>query len=247
MGEPILKKVIALTFIAAAALAVSFFYLRKPTVVPVHVALQSNPYPLVVGSSRLFFTVSDANGAAVDVQTFDVSAEMNHAAMLSLYAPVTRTAANTFTSDIIWSMYGEWYVKVQAVLADGRTVADTFAVYVYQIAVTAPDYENQFRSESQNQTVITDPEHQYVITIPQGTQAMQLAGMVGEMVIPEEIRLSVRGKNTLIIQNNDLVTHTVGPYTIAPGEVIRQTFTEPNTFVGVCTIGMSTVSIIIEE
>lgn len=242
-----LKKMIVLTVMVAAVLAAGGLYFRKPAPLPAYIELKSNPYPLVIGQSRLFLTVFNADGTAADVQTFNLDVEMNHAAMLSLYAPVTRTGANTFTSDIIWSMNGEWYVNVQAQLADGRNVTDSFHLYVYQISVTAPDYENQFRSESQNQSIITDPEHQYVIIIPQGTQAMQLAGMVGEMVFPEEIRLSVRGKNTLIIQNNDLVTHTVGPYTIASGEVIRQTFTAPNKFVGVCTVGMSTVSIIIEE
>ena len=244
----VVKKAIVLILVAVVAAVAAIRFIPLPsTPVQAHIEMKSNPYPLTIGQASLFFSILDANGSAVEAQTFDVGVEMNHAATLSLYAPVTRTAGNTFVSPIIWSMYGEWYVRVQATLVDGTLLNDTFPVYVYPIMVTAPDYENQFRSESQNQSIITDPEHQYVITIPQGTQAMQLAGMVGEMIFPEEIRLSVRGKNTLIIQNNDLVTHTVGPFTIASGEVIRQTFTAPNTFVGVCTVGMSTVSIIIEE
>lgn len=247
MTSVVKKAIVLILVVVVAVIAAIRFVPLPPTPVQAHIEMKSNPYPLTIGQASLFFSVLDANGAGFEAQTFDVSIEMNHAAMLSLYSPVTRTAGNTFVSSIIWSMYGEWYVRVQAVLVDGTLLNDTFPVYVYPIMVTAPDYENQFRSERQNQAIITDPEHQYVITIPQGTQAMQLAGMVGEMIFPEEIRLSVRGKNTLIIQNNDLVTHTVGPFTIAPGEVIRQTFTAPNTFVGVCTVGMSTVSIIIEE
>ncbi len=247
MTSAVKKTILLVLGVVVAVVFVARFIPLPPTPVQAHIELKSNPYPLVIGQASLFFSVIGANGAPVETQDFAVDVEMNHAAMLSLYAPVTRTAAHTFQTSIIWSMYGEWYVRVQAVLADGTLLKDTFPVYVYPIMITAPDYENQFRSESQNQSIITDPDHQYVITIPQGTQAMQLAGMVGEMIFPEEIRLSVRGKNTLIIQNNDLVTHTVGPFTIAPGEVIRQTFTAPNKFVGVCTIGMSTVSIIIEE
>lgn len=243
MKKPILTLLIAVIGVVIGSRFIRFDLVPKA----VHIEMKSNPYPLVIGSGTLFFSVLDSGGEAVNVKTFDVAVDMNHAAMISLYTSVSRTGPNTFTAPVIWSMAGEWYVHVTAVLESGETLSDKFFGYVYPTVVTASDYENQFRSESQNRAVTTDAEHEYVIIIPQGTQAMQLSGMVGEMVFPEEIRLKVSGKNTLVIRNNDLVTHTIGPYTVGPGELIRQTFSAPNTFVGVCTVGMSTVSIIIEE
>jgi len=83
--------------------------------------------------------------------------------------------------------------------------------------------------------------------IPMGTQALMRSGQ-GDDVIPEEIRLDLSGRHVLVIRNDDIADHVVGPFFVRSGEIIRQRFTSPAEFQGVCTIRHGAeVSIIVES
>lgn len=58
----------------------------------------------------------------------------------------------------------------------------------------------------------------------------------GEQVelLPPTLEVSVGDR--LEIVNDDDVTHQVGPYTVAPGQTLRQSFTSPGTLEGACTL-----------
>ncbi|MEZ4671809.1 MAG: FixH family protein [Anaerolineae bacterium] len=212
-----------------------------------HIQMTSDPYPLVIGPSQLFFAVLDAAGNPVDATSLELDVEMTHDGMLPLYAPVTKTGFGQFSATVQWSMAGSWTVSAEAVLADGSTMDDSFQAYVYSTTTAVGSYQTQFRSARQDAALITDPQRELAIIIPQGTRAMMLSGMLEE-VIPDEIHLSVSGQNTLIIHNNDIVDHVVGPFSIHVGETIRQKFNAPQFFQGVCSAtATSVVSIIVDE
>ncbi|MEZ4671808.1 MAG: hypothetical protein R3E39_28220 [Anaerolineae bacterium] len=212
-----------------------------------HIELRSNPYPLVVGSSQLFFTVLDANGHPLDAASLDVKIATSQGSSLPLQSSVIQTATGQFSVPVQWSTGGALTISANAVLTDGSVLDDSFAVYMYTATETAPPLPTQFRSARQNGALVTDPQHELAIIIPQGTLAMIQSGVI-ENAFPDEIRLSVSGLNTLIIRNNDIVNHEVGPFSIRAGETIRQKFTIPNFFQGSCTVtGTSLVSIIVEE
>ena len=61
--------------------------------------------------------------------------------------------------------------------------------------------------------------------------------------VPSLISLSVSGKNTLVIRNDDLVENTIGPFTVRAGETLRQRFDKPGLFVGTCTINQGLIRI----
>lgn len=68
-------------------------------------------------------------------------------------------------------------------------------------------------------------------TIPAGTEANQ------EVVdIPAVIELTVGVKDILIIDNQDDVLHTFGPFVVAPHTKFTQRFDQPMTFQGVCSV-----------
>lgn len=242
------KRLIIILVAAIGLLLAGRFMTLQPEQGRLHIELRSDPYPLVIGWTRLFFAVLDENGSPVDAPAMETSVEMVHEGMLPLYAPVTRRDAGRFEVPVVWSMSGQWMVTAVATLPDGRgTLNESFEVYVYPAAVTVANNPPQFRSNRENQALINDPQHERVIIIPQGTRAMLLVG-IDHDIIPIEIRLTVSGQNTLIIQNNDLFDHVVGPFTIRAGEMIRQEFTAPNVFVGVCSVNTAaTVSIIVED
>jgi plastocyanin len=61
-------------------------------------------------------------------------------------------------------------------------------------------------------------------------------GPTGSLV-PE--RLAVRVGDSLVIENRDRRQHQVGPYVVGAGQTLRQTFADPGTYIGVCTVNAS--------
>ncbi len=74
---------------------------------------------------------------------------------------------------------------------------------------------------------------QIQVTVAAGTADRISAGESVEL-LPR--RLEVEVGDRLEIVNQDRVTHEVGPYTVAPGQTLTQTFTSPGTLEGACTL-----------
>jgi len=69
--------------------------------------------------------------------------------------------------------------------------------------------------------------------VPRGTAARLAAGEA-VVVLPSQLELSVG--DTLEIHNHDDEAHEVGPYVVAAGQTLRQTFLSPGTVQGICTL-----------
>ncbi len=70
--------------------------------------------------------------------------------------------------------------------------------------------------------------------IPPGTNA-RLANGEDVLDIPEEIKLTVGIKDTLVIENQDNVVHTFGLFTILPQTTLTKRFTAPRVYQNICT------------
>lgn len=78
------------------------------------------------------------------------------------------------------------------------------------------------------------PEPQRIeIVIPEGF-ADGLANGQDPNLIDDDLVFSMN--DTLVLVNRDRVAHRVGPYQVAPGETISQTFTEVAVFEGGCSL-----------
>jgi plastocyanin len=71
------------------------------------------------------------------------------------------------------------------------------------------------------------------VEVAAGTAERIAAGESIELLPPT---LEVTVGDRLEIVNDDDVTHQVGPYTVAPGQILRQSFTSPGTLEGACTL-----------
>lgn len=71
------------------------------------------------------------------------------------------------------------------------------------------------------------------VEVAAGTAERIAAGEPVELLPPT---LEVAVGDRLEIVNRDDVTHQVGPYTVAPGQTLRQSFTSPGTLEGACTL-----------
>lgn len=77
-----------------------------------------------------------------------------------------------------------------------------------------------------------DPETIEVV-VPEGAGALG-SGVDTAELLPRRLEVSVGDR--LVIDNRDTNTVTVGPYTVAPGQRLEQTFTQEGVIEGVCTL-----------
>ncbi len=213
----------------------------------IEIHLTSDPFPLSLGKNTLFVSLTGADGEAVTDASVGVTAQMVHQGMLPLSGRAAAVGDGVYSVPIIWSMAGQWVVNIAAQRpGDSAITQDQFEVFVFATTASGVFTHNDFRSVRQNQSVLRDPAREMLIFIPQGTQVMIREGQMAD-IIPEEINLSVGGRNTLIIQNDDIVNHTIGPYYVRAGETIRQTFTEPAVYIGTCSLRYSAeLNIVVE-
>ena len=74
------------------------------------------------------------------------------------------------------------------------------------------------------------------IVIPIGTAERIAAGEDVEL-LPADLRIRLR--DYLVVVNNDIASHQVGPLVVAPGEVLRTRFSEAATVEGFCSLHSS--------
>lgn len=72
-----------------------------------------------------------------------------------------------------------------------------------------------------------------LIEVPPGTAARIDAGEQVEL-IPRVLEVAVG--DTIEIRNHDSAPHEVGPYYVAAGQTVRQTFMSPGEIVGMCSL-----------
>lgn len=71
------------------------------------------------------------------------------------------------------------------------------------------------------------------VVVPAGTADRMAAGQQVEL-LPALLRVDVGDE--LVIVNDDDEVHVVGPYSVAPGQTLRQQFTATGRIEGVCTL-----------
>lgn len=237
-----------IAIIVVFVIGVSAFWLVRRNANPstINIRMQTNPFPLALGETTVFFKVTDSSGKAVDADV-SLEADMMMEGMLPINIQKLAYQNGLYQVPISWPMAGQWMINVSAKLPnDQRTVKESFAVYVYSTVVDNPGGPAEYRTVSQDANVNTDPEHQYYIVIPQGTRVLMQLGQAPD-VMPTVLHMKINGMNTLVIQNNDIVDHTIGPYMVRAGETMRQTFTEPATYQGKCSVNVrATVKIIVD-
>jgi hypothetical protein len=173
--------------------------------------------------------------------------------------PLSRRASGgengQYLVTLAWPMMGQWDIDILAAVtgdagdtadAEARQASEQFQVYVYPVPPQNVNTRTTYASVREYAALAANPERELYIIIPQGTADLVLMGH-GEDLIPDQLRLSVTGQNTLVIRNDDIVHHTIGPFYVRAGEVIRQTFYQPAEYKGACSVlHGAEVSIIVE-
>lgn len=215
----------------------------------IQIQMSSDPFPLAVGPSTLRIALVNSDGSRVENAILDVVSQMHHGGMLPIEAHTNRRSDGIYEVPVMWPMMGQWQIDVRAQLPNSETViADQFMVYVYGMTTFSKGTRTTYRSEGEYTTALAaKPANELLIVIPQGAQALIREGQEDE-VIPSRIQLSVSGQNVLVIQNDDIVNHNIGPFYVRSGETLRQKFTSVATYQGTCSIRYNaSVSIIVDD
>jgi hypothetical protein len=224
--------ILVLVIIIAAAL-----FLQDQPLSTVQIRLSSEPFPLAVGPTTLLISLTNDDGAPVDNASIEVVGHMSHAGMLPLAGRTSASSNGQYRVSIPWTMMGSWTVDVTAELP-GRSevVQERFEVFAYPVPPANAGGQTTYRSVTEMNTLLASKSSdEFWIVIPQGTEAMMRMGQ-GDDVIPEEIRLKLDGQNVLVVRNDDIADHNVGPFFVRAGETIRQEFSSPAVLQGACSI-----------
>jgi len=231
-----------ITFIAGIS-----FLLREPDGEQndIHIELNSDPFPMSFGSVELIVSVTDSKGNPIpDADVHVITQELHHS------GPEIMTIARRYENDryhipIFWSMAGQSAITVNVTHPDGRTIVEEYVTFVYMSPTFNAD-TRPYRSKREIEEEFKDiPENEYWIVVPYG--AREITDTQFESFVEPIISLSVSGKNTLVIRNDDFVANSIGPFYVGAGETLRQRFYEPAVYQGVCTINQGPIRIEVSE
>lgn len=211
------------------------------------IEMTSNPFPMTVGNAALVVSIFDADGEPAPGATISATARMRHEGMIPVASHGMTDEGGVYRLPITWPMTGRWDVKVTATLpGSAEPLTESFDLFVYAVPPQNSNPRSTYVSASELAAYPLDPQREMRIVIPQGTRHEVTVGHNGGL-IPAEIRLSLSGQHILIIRNDDLVDHVVGPFFVRAGEVVRQEFRREAYYEGGCSIrARSEVAIIVD-
>lgn len=213
--------------------------------------LSSNPFPITVGQTTMRVALRNSDGTPIEGATIQIDGVMDepdHGYMIPVSGRSSIMTEGEYIIPVTWSMMGRWAVTVTADLPDERPdVTEYYSLMAYQVPqiIRGGSLEARYKSERELAMSVSTNE-EFRIVIPMGTQE-QIMESRGDEIIPSTIRLSLSGQRILVIENNDVADHIIGPFFVRSGETLRQEFTSPAEFVGACSFRHdASVSIIVQ-
>jgi hypothetical protein len=226
--------IVMLLVLAAGALV--WAILRPTTVAAFHIELLSDPFPMNVGPNTLRIRVRDAQGNALEASRVLINGQLDHPGAILMNAYGQPRGDGEYSALLTWTMMGVADVRITAEFPDGQSLQEDFQVFVYPVRRFEGDSNTRYVSQREIEVAVSaNPEREKWIVIPLGTETGIRSGH-GTEVIPQEILMNVSGQNTLVIRNDDIADHSVGPFFVRAGETVRQTFSQPAVYQGTCTI-----------
>jgi hypothetical protein len=116
-------RALALTICLAAVSGSGCGREKKAGEPPIGVAWELAPDPPAMGESTFFFTLTDSTtGSPVAGATVRLEGNMNHAGMKPVFSTAREIAPGQYEAPIEFTMGGDWFVSLEATLADGRVL-----------------------------------------------------------------------------------------------------------------------------
>jgi hypothetical protein len=88
----------------------------------VSVSCRIEPHPPQTGPVRAELVLADLDGAAIAGARIALEANMHHAGMVPVFVEASELADGRYEAAFEFTMGGDWFLLVDAALADGRTL-----------------------------------------------------------------------------------------------------------------------------
>jgi hypothetical protein len=88
----------------------------------VGVDLSTEPSPPKLGPATVTVALSDAQGGPILGAVVELEGNMSHAGMVPVFAQASEVAPGRYQASLEFTMAGDWFVLVRAVLPDGRSL-----------------------------------------------------------------------------------------------------------------------------
>src|SRR5690349_8406072 len=174
----------------------------------VQIVLRSEPFPMTIGSALLKVEILGTNGKPIEDASLRIITQLNSAGAPEIVYFPNRYNDGSYEIPVVWSMMGQGSVLVSAELPNNQVIEERFSIFVYLVPPLSSNQQTSYRSfDDISQSITANSATEYWIVIPQGTREMMLMGM-GDEFVPAQIRLNLKGQNTLVIRNDDFADHT---------------------------------------
>jgi hypothetical protein len=80
------------------------------------------PQPPQIGPAKVTLLLYDARGQPLTGADVELEGNMSHAGMVPVFAPALEVAPGRYEAELEFTMGGDWFILVQANLADGRSM-----------------------------------------------------------------------------------------------------------------------------
>jgi len=87
-----------------------------------------DPAPASVGATTFTLTLADAGGAPVEGASVEVEGNMSHAGMVPVLGTADEVGPGRYVVELDLTMGGDWFLLVDAMLPDGRSLERTYDV-----------------------------------------------------------------------------------------------------------------------
>ena len=130
--------------------------------VNINMTLEMLPDPPVVGGSELAITLTDENDMPITDATLEIVGDMNHAGMIPVVRDIeTAGEDGIYRIPFEWSMGGDWFVTVFAILKDGTEVEQIFDMTVAMADDAKMDHSEMDHSEMDHSEMDSDTDESH--------------------------------------------------------------------------------------
>jgi hypothetical protein len=88
----------------------------------VTVELSVAPEPPQIGPATITVSLRGADNEPLTGASVQLEGNMSHAGMVPVFAQAMETAPGLYEANLEFTMGGDWFILVQAILADGRSM-----------------------------------------------------------------------------------------------------------------------------
>lgn len=177
------KKILAVIFGAAILLLAACGGRVSQQVDAGDVVMEFEPMSTAVGETMVMITLKDGAGSPINDATLSVKGDMTHAGMTPVVEEIASGENGVYEVPFEWTMGGDWFVTVDAALADGTIVTRRFEdISIEGDGEMAMDDDMEDMGDDMEMSEDGEIDHGAMIMAGD----LSLSGVMGNLALPSD-------------------------------------------------------------